>query len=489
LKRKSSKTELSSSKKSKKSKVQDATETVGGTPTTTPLLSRKELRMKTGLSDYMINVAMDLLDNSAPLVLIDIVYPNVDIVSLNKDVVDAHRPECAQQKRKKSKKSKEDGGGESQSQAPQKKSKTYTDDEVRKHIVEKRERELASTGVRLAGSTQHEKMDNANKDMTLVSEFLGFARTSRGYFVYAYYVGPDVNRAAELRNPRNWIIVNKGHLSVFHKRLRDLKPYRQETGYGQASFGVSGALNETPAFDPRFIMVKWLSKEGSGHKELLKQHKSLYNEEDSDFLVKHYKSEASNALHYYEEGKPDTLVLTMESEGDEVGIFNAEADRQRQQLNGYRYTDKELCHVSIEEFPPLSRIPLPKEVDLSFEEFLHIAQHVHVSERQPRPPETYVCDPFVMVKAALMALNMEMLIKRVPSLLGDAKLQILEADNMKPILDFIGNHKSCTEAVKEATLNALLSLFAVELMTREQPEEIRTILESPKVKDLKLLDG
>lgn len=463
LKRKSSKNEISE-KSNKKSKASGE-----------PLLTMKELGQTTGLSEFMLTVAMDLLDKTRPLTLIDIVCPNPDIRVLNQEALDASRHLCSTATKKKT-----DGA------TPEaKKKKVATDDEVRKFIVERREKALQSEGVRIAGSDLIEKMDNINKDSTLVSEFLGYARTSRNYFVYAYYVGPatptGVAVATELGNPQNWLPVHKLHLGHFHRRIRDPKPYHKYTSYDHVE---SKLVGDTPLYDPRFMMHKWLAKDGQAHRALLDRHKPLLANEQ-DFLTKHYEEEG--ALYYYDESKADRLMIDLSMDVDVVaaeqdgggsgGVFNAEQDRLRQQASGYRLSDKELCHVSITEFPSLSRIPLPREIDLSMEEFLGISQHTHVNERRLRPPEDFVCDPFVMTKAAIMALNFEAQIKRVLPLVGDAKLQILEADNVKPILDFMGNHKSCTDAIKEATFKSLLAFMAVEAMTREPPPHIKEALE------------
>lgn len=421
----------------------------------------KELSKLVGLSEFMTLVAIELLDKSQSLTLIDIVCPNEKIRALNKEAIDTYREEYAEKK------------GE----------KSATDDDIRKFIVEKAEKILAATTVRIAGSDQHEKMSSTQRDKTMVSDFLGYAQTSHGYFVYAYFIGPSSPesplRLIEVRNPRNWLAVNKNHLSYFHKRIRDHTPYHSHTKYDQTSFQAKDHLGLIPAYDPRFLMHKWLNKDGKPHKPLLLSHKALLDTAN-DFTVKYYE-EAGNAntLHYYDEKKPDILQidLTMDVEEEEKPRFNVSEDRLKQQAAGYRYTDKELCHVSVEEFPSLSRIPLPREIDLSLEEFLKIAKHVHVNERQPLAPESYVCDPLVMVKAAMMALNIEMQVRRTSSLLGDEKLLILEADNIKPIMDYISSHKSCTDEIKAAVFRCLLSLMATELMTREEPSHIKEIFE------------
>jgi len=425
------------------------------------LLTVKELGIQTGLSQFMLQVAMDLLENQKPLTLINIVCPSPDISVLNKEVIEATRNHCVETKKTKK--------------------KVYTDDEVRKFIVERREKTLQSEGVRIAGSTLMEKMDNSYKDETLVSEFLGFARTSKDYFVYVYYVGPSTVTKSDLANPENWIPVHKMHLGHFHRRIKDHKPYYTHTKYDQ----VEGA----PLYDPRFLMYKWLAKAGQVHRPLLERHRSLFLDEE-DFVVRHYEKNSS-ALHYYDESKRDCLMLDLTTTMKEEplgGIFNVEQDRQRQQANGYRVSDSEACHVTIEEFPLLSRIPLPVEIDLNMEEFLSISQHTYVNEKRLRPPEDFVCDPFVMVKAAIMALNMEMQIRRVPPLVGDAKLQILEGDNVKPILDYIGSHASCMDAIKDATQHSLLAFMATEAMTREPPQHIKEILEKTG-QELVLLDS
>lgn len=448
-----------SAKSKKKAKVEIKSEGV--------TMSVKELTKVTGLSESMLIVAMELLDSSNPLTLIDIVCPNTEIRSLNTDEIDAHRDEFAQKKHSKDKN--------------EKKVKPQTDDEIRKFIVEKSEKALQSGGVRIAGSNQYEKMDATHKDRTLVNEFLGYAQTSRGYFVYVYFVGPSslITRATELRNPRNWLPVHKSHLSLFHRRYRDTKPFHTHTKFDQCNFQEQ----IIPSYDPRYMMHRWLGREGKVHKPLLRIHKSLF-EKETDFLVKHYQEEmlpcpTISTLHYYDETKPDNLTIDLSMDVEEEGVprFNVAQDRLQQQAAGYCYRDTDLCHLTIEEIPGLSRFPLAKEIDLSIEEFLHIAHRVDVKERNPMPPDFYQTDPFIMVKAALMSLNIEMQIKRLPAILGDEKLQILEADNMKPILDYLGGDKACTEEIKAALFRCLLAFMATDMMTREEPDHINEIFE------------
>ena len=454
-------------------------------------LTMKELSKVTGLSESMLVVTMDLLDKSNPLTLIDIVCPNEKIRALNTEAIEAARNEFLEKKQ-----SKNDS---------EKKVKTHTDDEIRKFIVEKAEKALQNGGVRIAGSSQYEKMDVSHKDKTLISDFLGYAQTAHGYFIYVYYVGPTLaatstTKVAELRNPRNWLPVHKSHLSLFHKRFRDTKPFHAHTKFDQCNFQDKGALSVTPLYDPRHMMHRWLSKEGKVHKPLLLAHKSLF-EKESDFLVKHYEgsdddtkkksvetssssssSSSSSTLHYYDESKPDRLLIDLSMDVEQEGAprFNVAQDKRRQQAAGYCYRDKELCHITIEEIPSLSRTPLPKEVDLTFEEFLSIAKRLHVDEKKPQPPEFYNCDPWIRVKAAIMSLNLEMQIRRLPAILGDEMLQILEADNMKPIIDYMGTNKACTDEIKSAVFRCLLGFMATDLMTCEEPDEINEIFEQRK---------
>lgn len=477
--------EPKSKKKVKLEKDDGDMEVVITTPTivaTTPtLLTMKELTERVKLSESMLIVAMELLDKSNPLTLIDIVCPNDKIRALNHAEIEAHRAEFTKKKTQKT------------SDAKTAKKVVYKDDEIRKFIVEKADKALQNAGVRIAGSTQHEKMDNTQKDKTLVSDFLGYAQTTKGYFVYVYFVGDNGNSATELANPKNWIPVHKSHLSCFHKRIRLHTPYHTHTKFDQTSYRGS----VTPEYDPRFIMDTWLRKGGNLFKPLLREHKSLF-EQETDFLIKHYETaantvtEASSTLYYYDETKPDTITLDLTTattdEMADIKVepgstvkkparFNVAQDRLKQADCGFRYTDKELCHVTIEEFPDLSRKPLPAEIDLSWEEFAKLAPCVYVDDKHPMAPECYTHDPFVIVKAAIMALNMEMQIRRVPAVLGDEKLQILEADNMTPILDYMGSDTDCTDAIKKSTFSCLLSLMATELTTREEPPHIRKIFE------------
>jgi hypothetical protein len=446
------------------------------------VLDLKTLEKRTGLSEFLLKVVADVID-SGTMTLIDFVVMNPDIRPLDRATLENYRDEYIQRSSQK----RVTAAASDEQESQPKVNKKPTDDDIRKFIVKKREEELSNAKVLIAGTSEYDKMSAQQRDEKMVAEFVAYAQTNHGYFIYVYYVGPS-EKGAAFRDPQNWLPVHKNHLIHFHKRLRnDLKAYYTDTKYDQRSFKDSLA---NPAYDPRFIAHKWLQgKETGQHKALIASHRHLL-QSDKDFVTQHYEAKGQpSALHYYDankEIKPFLIDLVREEEDDEnmdVEVFNVEQDRLRQQALGYRLTEEELSHVTIEEFPPLSRKPLPSDVDCSFDDLSYIAQRVYIDERTLKPPEFYQGDPMRMIKPLMMALNQEALVRRTSSLIGDKHIQILEADNIEPFLDYIAKNESCIDEVKQASSHYLYALMATELMSRDEPHHITQHMSSKAKKD------
>lgn len=476
-----------------------------------PLLDKNTLLSKLGISEFIASVALDMLlsTSESNLALIQIVCLNPAIRTLNHYDIEAYRTEFDDKKKPsviavKLEDDEEDDDDEDDDKATtaaattkKRKNKIAKDDDLRKYLLEKREKELNATKVLIGGTTdQYEKLGAIEKDATMVREFVGFALTNHHYCVYAYYVGPSykgVNNA-ELRNPANWVPVHKNHLGHFHRRLRnDVKAYYSQTRYDQWSF--PGEKFENPSYDPRFIAHKWLiAKENKPLKVLLKQHVSLFIRGDAEkdhFVASCESGKTPPSLHYYDatKGEPFAPVNT--------SSFDVEADRLRQQAQGYRLSDEALCHVDIDEFPDLTRIPLSRDITFSFEEYTLLAKRVFVenettsiatSSKASKPPDFYRWDPWCAVKATAMALNPEMMIRRTPALLADKHIQILECDNIVPILEHFAKTKACTDEVKDATAQLLYATMATEIMTREHPTHLNSLLGEENAGSFTLFD-
>lgn len=453
------------------------------------LLDKQSLVKKLGISEFITRVALDMITkpSESGLTLIQTVCLNPHIHALNRYEIDIHRGEYNEKKRVPIKKEDDDDDEEEENAEKQKKNKkavTTKDDDLRKFIVEGYEKALAAKKVLIGGtSDQYEKLGAIEKDEAMVGEFVGFAITNHHYCVYAYYIGPSHKGAnnAELHNPSNWLPVPKDHLIHFHRRIRaDVKSYYTQTRYDQWSF--PGKKYENPSYDPRFIAKKWLSSvEGIALRPLLKQHASLFVTTTKSANEK----QPAPSLHYYDAVKGEPFAPRKPTKATE---FNVEEDRLRQESLGYRLTDESLCHVDIDEFPDLSRIPLSRDITFSFEEYAMLAKHVFVENdahhqqnaKASKSPDFYRWDPWTAVKAATMALNPEMVIKRTPALIGDKTIQILEADNIEPILEYFVENKECVEEVKDTTARLLYAMMATEIMTREHPTHLHTLLDEEK---------
>ena len=121
------------------------------------------------------------------------------------------------------------------------------------------------------------------KDWRLVHEFLGWAQTHDGHFVYVYFTGAD------RRRPENWKLVSKDHLSLFHSRIG-----RDTSAFWHMS---SSDVTETDdgrhnlALDARLLVNKWL-KANAHHRTLLREAAPLFARAPVDYVVTLHRQRA-----------------------------------------------------------------------------------------------------------------------------------------------------------------------------------------------------
>ena len=116
------------------------------------------------------------------------------------------------------------------------------------------------------------------KDFMLVYEFLGWAQTRGGHFVYIYFVGRNGKSAQEFAKVENWEIVHKDHLSLFHTRLSNMKdPKKHYYAMNSLDIKETGDGRKHLSLDVRFIVNKWLnSSENEKCKPLLRERLGLF---------------------------------------------------------------------------------------------------------------------------------------------------------------------------------------------------------------------
>jgi hypothetical protein len=458
-------------------------------PSKTTALS---ISQQTGLSVFLLGVVVDICEsNRATLsstTLIDIVCYNNAVRVLNKEELDRVRPlfEKKKQKQATEKKNKtkttadtEDAEEEDEPKNSSPNAKKNQNDEIlRKFIIEERMHELEKTKIKIAGAdNKYEKLDVEEQDKRMVKEFLGFAATDRGYAVYVYYVGPT-NKGVdhcEMRDPKNWAIVHKNHLLHFHKRFRgNLGEYLKHSAQNQYSSDDPECPN--PLYDPRYIALKWLnSKEGKQHRQLILENKHLFRQ-DKDFVVSHYEKEGNKpALYYFDESKEEE-----ENTRQEKKSFDVNEDFKRQQKRGFFVEDEKRNVVTIEEFPPLCRIPIAKNIHFSLEDFLSVGKRLYAGKKMPEPPSYYNNDPLLLVKAAIISLNGDSFAKRTAALVHDEHNLILESDNIVPNLEYIMTNKRCRDFIKESTAEYVYALMATELASRDLIESSASLSKKQK---------
>lgn len=439
---------------------------------------------KTGVSRFMLDVFIDAQNKNnkyfeSSILLNDVICANDDIMVMNKEVIERERASFIKDKEIAKRKKITTNASSTTTATPKsdKKSKqTITDDMIRKYIIEKREKEILQNKVVIGGTNERETLPVKERDFLLIWEYLGYAKTNRGYYLFVYYTGPSYKGIdnIELKNPSNWHIVHKSHLIHFHKRIgTQLTHYLKDTLEDQESAN----RREYPSYDPRFIINKWIeSKNGKQYKPLIISNKDAFQHR-KDWLIKHWEEEqkSSNKDHrpYYYNDSAEV------QEEDDPSIFNVEKDRLRQQQNGFMISNEDFSHLKTTESPGvvidqwnwLSRYPISKETTFSFDELKKISQRAVLSLDQP--PEFYKWQPISLINALIIAFNQEHCIKRITASLCDSKTQILEKDNIIPIFEEIFNDEECQEEIKLATMEYIWSVMAVDFAGRAIPQHAK----------------
>jgi hypothetical protein len=96
-------------------------------------------------------------------------------------------------------------------------------------------------------------------------------------------------------------------------------------------------------------------------------------------------------------------------------------------------------------------------------------------------------DPMVMLRALIIATNHELQIRRTESLVADRHLQILEKDDIIPVLENMKNSPEAIEYIKSSQLELIYSLMATDLLSRGAPQKLVDKLTDANENDLEML--
>ncbi len=400
-----------------------------------PCVSVQQLATRTGLSLFMLQTLGDMHDaksgkySGQPL-LIDYVH-NYALPSLGPAALAAYR-------------------------AQQPATAKLSDDETILHQLRAYEKQLSRATVQIAGADgQSERMPARERDTRMIERFVSYAKTDGNYYVYVYYVGPEcatqeLTRQAQAQE-RHWALVPKQHLTYFHKRIKKVDEYRAHNRNDQVA--ISAQLPR-PLYDPRYIVVRWRKqKENAQALALITRNLTLLTRREEPVL----------------------------QELRALKKFCPVRDRAEQAKRGFVLHDHpRLSRISMEEFPDLYRAPLARQIEFSLDDLIYLAQRLNTRD---------AWDPLVLVRALTIALNCDAHIKRLLSQVCDRHALILERDDVTPIIDHLTRDPQAVAEIKQAVMEYVYALLAVDLVTREQlPAEIEAKMRVAGPCDLNMLE-
>lgn len=337
--------------------------------------------------------------------------------------------------------------------------KRLSNDDVIKSVLLARERALKKQKVVLCGAeSQTEQLPAREIDRRLAWEFCGVAQTAWGYSIFVYYTGPTTP-AIDGSRPEHWRPVHRTQLACFHRRVRKIEHYVAHTQNEQRQGAGSESL--PASYDPRFIVNKW-RKTAERHIETIVANIDLFRRDD--FLVSLVKRPA---------------VVEEKEEGGGPPPFDVEADRLAQKARGYVVTNnKQLCTVTMRDYPELCRSPLCNDVQFSLDELVYLAKRLEGRHQW---------DPAVLMRAIVIGLNHESHIKRATARVCDRHGLILERNNVVPIVEFLLSNEEARRELQDAAAEYVRALLACDLVSRDVPLPIFDKLLVPSDKDFVLL--
>lgn len=135
----------------------------------------------------------------------------------------------------------------------------------------------------------------------------------------------------------------------------------------------------------------------------------------------------------------------------------------------YAVTEAHYTHVTHEEYNASSRVALDPAVQFNFDRFERVSRHAYWNARVTDPAAHYQHDPVVLIDAVALACNMEAAARRAATQVAYDHLVLTENNDVARVLDAIAASEPMCTAIKDAALEYLFALMAVENATRNPP--------------------
>lgn len=417
--------------------IENSTSSLNHDNPTRKTMTMQEISINTGLTIFLLEVLNDMYDEKhqslqANPSLMNVVFPNPNVRAINKELVSSINANLP---------------------------KRLTTDIAVKRFLSQKEAELRGTKIRMIGTDdQYEAMLIRDRDYHMIWDLVGYAKTEANYFVYVYYTGPTDKGPdnAALKKSENWQIVPVSHLSYFHRRIKVLDSYLRHNSNDQRAISDSKPV---PAYDPRHIIFKWRKKKATEN-----QMQIIH-----DYMKPLFRSRIDPLVAHYKKQKIDVAK-----------------DKEEQAKRGFAIIgDPAFCEMSLVQHADLSRFPINRDITFNLDDLVYLAKRMHSSDTDSIVVTEW--DPMVMLRALIIATNHELQIRRTESLVADRHLQILEKDDIIPVLENMKNSPEAIEYIKSSQLELIYSLMATDLLSRGAPQKLVDKLTDANENDLEML--
>lgn len=465
---------------------------------------------KTGLSRFMIRVYLEMknktIDSSK---LSHLVCRNPNIISLNKSEIQLYSEKYRESKLKTSKRKKNDINSSSSSSSNTNNTTILPivnhikDEELRKFIISY-EGEKLSNDINKREELSNKKDHIIEKDLGLLWKYIAWARTTSNYMIYLYYIGPSINsineeRSISLGKLENYQIIQPSHLVNFHTRyLNDFRSYLLKS----SNIKDTDDDNLNPAYDPRFFVYKWQRSSACTDeiKKLIDDHSHLFEVGES-YMIQQFRKEqqnkilsniklpsnsidinlnnnqfiitppsspssSSNSPLLLQSSLPPLRMLTEEE---------IEIDRLKQEQNGFAIDYDEYKKISIDYFPELSKFPINNNIHIDFDRCKKIILNSFIASDNKKP-ERFKTNPIDIIIALMFSLHMDKLTIKCFSSIREKETLVTKNGEMKPLIDYIFNEPRCIDEIKSSIEEWIWSNFALELCSRDIPQDIKNKL-------------
>jgi hypothetical protein len=366
------------------------------------------------------------------------------------------------------------------------------------------------------------------RDCILMNEFVGWGVNKLGCYLFVYYIGP-IDKGignCELKFPKNWRVVPKNHLDIFHKHINGYYTgYLEHTNMDNKE---SPYLPRHLSYDPRFNVTKWQKcKSNAKHFDMIMKNQALFKKDGptDDYYIKvkkklkgEKKNDASieeviespfsnlndlpsSSNHHLSMKKKTTRrnsasaslkkklttfnttnTLVKKEEGqcdDKDALFGKETDidshrRQQQQQPSNDGDDesvevslshrKSLMNIGIANYPDLTYYPLGRNIKFDLESFTQLLTHIETDDNEP-PVEW---EPIKLIEAFAIANNPEHQARRLVSTFFHIDNVSFDNFDAAHLLDYMHTNKEAIAKIHDETYQMIYSNMIFDFLTRDE---------------------